>query len=195
MPHEPAIDYFTARGLQSTAPESLNASLRLVLDTMPTLLYGEPSDELTAEEQAILKAGGIDFNRLLKKDPLVETAVKFAAIIETSLSIKVAAKQLDKGDSQIRQMIARRTLHSILLDNRRFIPAFQFKKNGAMIPQITKVNAALRADLHPVEVFEWFTEADPNLTTNDDSDQTVSPLSWLNSAQDYRTVVKLAKRL
>ena len=195
MAHQYAVDYFTARGLQSTAPEDLNAALRLVLDTMPTLLYGEPVDELTAEEQAVLKEGGIDLDTIIDKDPLAETAVKFAAIIESSLSIKEVAKHLNKGESHVRQMIARRALYSILLENRRYIPLFQFKKDGSLIPQITKVNAALRADLHPVEVFEWFTELEPDLYINNDIDQTVSPIAWLSSAQDYRAVVTLAKRL
>ena len=62
MATENLPDYFTARGLQHTAPERLNASLRIVLDTMPTLLYGEAEAELTAEEQAILKEGGIDLD-------------------------------------------------------------------------------------------------------------------------------------
>ena len=92
-------------------------------------------------------------------------------------------------------MIARRALYSILLNNRRYIPIFQFRKDGSLIPQITKVNAAMRADLHPVEVFEWYTEPDPDLYINDNIDQTVSPITWLSSAQDYRTVVTLAKRL
>ena len=35
-------DYFTARGLRATAPENLNVALRMVLDAMPTVLYGEP---------------------------------------------------------------------------------------------------------------------------------------------------------
>ena len=35
-------DYFTARGLHQTAPESLNAAVRRVLDAMPTVLYGDP---------------------------------------------------------------------------------------------------------------------------------------------------------
>ena len=39
--NEIAVDYFTVRGLRPTAPEGLNAALRRVLDTMPTLLYGE----------------------------------------------------------------------------------------------------------------------------------------------------------
>lgn len=195
MAHERAADYFTARGLQSTAPEGLNASLRLVLDAMPTLLYGEPTEELTAEEQAVLKEGGIDLNTVIDKDPLAETAVKFAAIIGSSLPIKEVAKRLNKGESHVRQMIARRTLYSILLENRRYIPIFQFRKDGSLIPQISKVNAALRADLHPVEIFEWLTEPDPDLYINSGIDQSVSPIAWLSGAQDYRVVVALAKRL
>lgn len=189
-----AVDYFTARGLQSTAPEGLNAALRLVLDSMPTLLYGEPADELTAAEQAVLKEGGIDLNTVIDRDPLADTAVKFAAIIESSLSIKEAAKRIGKAESHVRQMIARRTLYSILLEHRRYIPIFQFDKKGKLVRHITKVNAALRAGIHPVEVFEWYTEPDPELYVNDDIDQTVSPMAWLNSGQDVTRLVTLARR-
>lgn len=196
MARDTAVDYLTSRGLHTTtAPEGLNAALRLVLDTLPSMLYGEPKDELTAEEQSVLKAGGIDLDTVIEQDPLAETVVKFAAIIDSSLSIKDVAKRLNKGESHVRQMIARRSLYSILLDNRRYIPLFQFDQQGKLIPQITKVNSALRPDLHPVEVFEWFTESDPDLYVNDDIDQTVSPIVWLSSMQDYRPVVALAKRL
>ncbi len=193
MNNDNAVDYFTARGLQSTAPEGLNAALRLVLDSMPTLLYGEPADELTMAEQALLKAGGIDLNTVINHDPLAETAVKFAAIIDTSLSIKEAAKRIGKAESHVRQMIARRTLYSILLENRRYIPIFQFDKKGKLVRHISKVNAALRPDIHPVAVFEWY-EPDPELYVNEDMEQTVSPIAWLNSGQDVKPLVTLARR-
>ncbi len=194
MAHDTAVDYFTARGLRSTAPEGLNAALRLVLDAMPTLLYGEPTDELTAEEQQVLKEGGVDLTTVLSRDPVAETAVQFAAIIESSLTIMEAAQHIEKPESQVRQMIARRTLYSILLDNRRFVPLFQFKKDGGLLPNITKVNAALNADLHPVEVFEWYTQPDADLYLDDDIGQTVSPIAWLLAGRDYQTLVTLAKR-
>ena len=92
-------------------------------------------------------------------------------------------------------MIARRTLYSLLLDNRRYIPAFQFTKTGALVQNIAKVNAVLRPDLHPVEVFEWYVEADPDLFVKDDEDQTVSPIIWLSNGYDVKPVVALAKRL
>ena len=189
-----AVDYFTARGLRATAPEGLNAALRLVLDSMPTLLYGDPTDELTAEEQRVLKDSGVDLNTALSKDPVAETAVQFAAIIESSLTIKEVAKRIKKPESQVRQMIERHTLYSILLDNRRYIPLFQFKKDGGLLPNITKVNAALSADLHPVEVFEWYTQPDPNLYLGDTIEQIISPIAWLSAGRDHHTLVKLAKR-
>ena len=195
MATENLPDYFTSRGLQHTSPERLNTSLRLVLDSMPTLLYGEAEAELTSEEQAILKEGGIDLDTDIVRDPLAETAVKYAAIIESSLSIKEAAASMGRAESHLRQMIARRTLYSLLLDNRRYIPAFQFTKTGALVQNIAKVNAVLRPDLHPVEVFEWYTEADPDLFVKDDEDQTVSPIIWLSNGYDFKPVVTLAKRL
>ena len=195
MVSENLPDYFTSRGLQHTAPERLNVSLRIVLDTMPTLLYGEAEAELTAEEQAILKEGGIDLDTVIVRDPLAETAVKYSAIIESSQSIKEAAASMGKAESHLRQMIARRTLYSLLLDNRRYIPAFQFTKTGALVQNIAKVNAVLRSDLHPVEVFEWYTETDPDLFVKDDEDQTVSPIIWLSNGYDVKPVVTLAKRL
>lgn len=192
---ETAADYFTARGLQPTAPQGLNTALRLVLDAMPTLLYGAPEEELTAEELAVLEAGGINLDTAIDRDPIAATVVQFAALLDSSLTIKAAAKRIGKPESHVRQMIARRTLYSILLDNRRYIPVFQFKQRGGLVANITKVNAALRPDLHPVEVFEWYTEPAPDLYVNDNIDQIVSPIAWLSSGRDYKTLVTLAKRL
>ena len=79
-------DYFRARGLRSAAPDRLNASLRTVLDAMPTVLYGEPAGELTPEEQQALIEGGVRVESVPNGDPLAATAVQYAALIETSLS-------------------------------------------------------------------------------------------------------------
>ena len=59
LPQPDAPDYFTARGLAPTAPETLNAALREVLDAMPTMLYGDPSRELTDAEREVLIKGGV----------------------------------------------------------------------------------------------------------------------------------------
>jgi hypothetical protein len=186
-------DYFAVRGIRSTAPEALNEALRVVLDAMPTLLYGDPTDELTADEQAVLKEGGVNLAASPTRDPLAETAVQYAAIIESSLSTKEAAARLGMPQSQVRQMMARRTLYSILLNNRRYIPIFQFEKNGKLVDNITKVNAALPTDLHPVEVYEWYSEPDAELFVGDDIDATMSPLTWLRNGFDVKRLVSLAR--
>lgn len=188
-------DYFTSRGLRPTAPEGLNAALQLVLDAMPTMLYGEPTEELTPEEQAVLREGGVNLDAMPGRDPLAETAVQYAAIIESSLTTKEAAGRMHIPESQVRQMIARRTLYSILLNNRRYIPIFQFEKDGPLVANIMKVCATLSPDLHPVEVYDWFTQPDPDLFVGGDVDATISPLSWLRSGGDVKKLVMLARRL
>ncbi len=179
--------------MQSVAPEDLNAALRLVMDSMPTLLYGDSTDELTVEEIVVLKEGGVDLSTMVDRDPIAETAIKYAAIVESSLPFNDVAVQLDRSESQMRQMIARRTLLSFALNGWRYIPVFQFDKKGRLLPNITKVNPVLSPDLHPVEVFEWFTLPKPELYVNDDIDQTISPIAWLADGRDVRTLVTLAK--
>ena len=107
-------------------------------------------------------------------------------------------------------MIARRTLYSVLLDNRRHIPAFQFAPRGgsmraagpsrslgggALVPNIGKVNAALPEDLHPVEVLAWYTQPHADLFRGDDVEARVSPLDWLRSGGDVSRVAQLARWL
>lgn len=194
-PQQPAPDYFTVRGLAPTAPEALNAALRQVLDAMPTMLYGEPLGELTAAERDVLISGGVRLDAETDSDPLAATTAQFAALVSTSLTTRQAAERLGLPESRIRQMIARRTLYSILLNSRRHIPAFQFAQRGGLIPNIGKVNAALPEDLHPVEVHAWYTQPHADLFIGDDVDARVSPLGWLRSGGDVSRVAQLARRL
>ena len=50
-----APDYFTVRGLAPTAPETLSRALREVLDAMPTMLYGDPIQELSDTGREVLQ--------------------------------------------------------------------------------------------------------------------------------------------
>lgn len=188
-------DYFTIRGLAPTAPETLNAALRSVLDAMPTMLHGEPSGELTAAERRVLIEGGVNLDAAPQRDPLATTAAQYAAIIETSLTTGAAANRLKVPENRVRQMIARRTLYSILLENRRHIPIFQFEEDGGLIPNITKANAVLPDDLHPIDVYDWYTQPDPDLFIGDDADARMSPLAWLRSGGNVNMVLMLARRL
>ena len=194
-PQQAAPDYFTARGLAPTAPETLNDALRQVLDAMPTMLYGEPSRELTEAEREVLINGGVRLDAEPQGDPLAATTAQFAALVSTSLTTKQAARRLGVPESRVRQMIARRALYSVLLNSRRRIPTFQFTQRGGLVPNIAKVNAALPEDLHPVEVQAWYMQPHADLFVGDDVDARVSPLHWLRSGGDLNRVVQLARWL
>lgn len=188
------VRYLTARGLRPVSPGELNASLRLALDSMSVILHGETTHDLTAAEQAVLRRGGLVLKEQAGPDPLAETVAKFAAIIESGLSTTEVGKRLRTGPGRIRQMVADRTLFSIRLDGRRYIPIFQFVK-GRLVPNIGRVNAALNPELHPVEVFDWYTVPNPDLFDGDDYEQTVSPLDWLKAGNNPEPVVRLANLL
>lgn len=187
--------YLQARGLRAS-PKALNEALRLALETMPAMLYGETREELTTAEQAVLRRGGLVLEEQPGPDPLAETAAKFAAIIISSLTTSEVGKRLGQSPGRIRQMIAERSLYSILLEGRRYIPIFQFLEDGhRLVPNIGRVNAALDPELHPVEVFNWYTRPNPDLFVDEDIEKTVSPLDWLKAGLPVEAVVRLAKQL
>lgn len=118
-----------------------------------------------------------------------------AALLETSLDTAEVAARLDTPASRVRQLIARRSLYSVLLDGRRHVFAYQFDPDGAMVPGIARVNAALDPTLHPLSVHEWFVEPDAELFMGDDVDAPMSPLDWLRSGGDVARLVALARQL
>jgi len=176
-------------------PDSLLDALRAALETTPSALYGRSSSELTDAERDALRAGGVDFDRPLRKDPLEGTIALFAALIESSLSVKETAERLAVPPAQVRQMIARRTLYSIKLDERRHVPRFQFHEDGSLVANVTRVNPALPEDLHPVSVYDWYTSPNPDLVLDGTDGDAVAPLDWLASGGDPKLPATLARRL
>ena len=194
MPTQPA-KYLTSRGLHDTAPEALNEALRIVLESMEPMAYGDATTDLTVEEQAVLREGGLTLEPTPGPDPLAETVVKFAAIVKRSRSTKEVSKRLGLAPSRVRQMIANRSLYSFLIEGNRYIPDFQFGADGRLVPNITRVNKALNPRMHPVEVFNWYHLPNVDLFLNDDIDDIVSPLDWLKGGQAVEQLLFLAGRL
>jgi hypothetical protein len=106
-----SANYLTSRGLKKTTPKALNQALRQVLEKMEPMAYGDATSGLTAEEQAVLKEGGLTLEPLPGSDPLADTAVKYAAIITRSLSTREVSHRLGLTASRVRQMIADRSLY------------------------------------------------------------------------------------
>ena len=62
----------------------------------------------------------------------------FAVLVITSLATKEAAKRLGMPESRVRQMVARRTLYSVLLNSYWRIPAFQFAQKAVWCRTLPK---------------------------------------------------------
>ncbi|MDE2881232.1 MAG: hypothetical protein OXP70_05225 [Acidobacteriota bacterium] len=192
----PPVEHsLTSRGLRETDPQVLNDALAAVLDGMERLAYGDAPGGLPAAEQTVLREGGLDLEPQPGPDPLAMTAVKYAAIVERSLTSREAGEYLDLAGGRVRQLIADRSLYSFLMGNRRLIPRFQFLPDGGLVPNIAVVNRALSARLHPVEVFNWLLARNADLFRDEDLDATVSPLDWLKAGYDASRVALLARRL
>lgn len=189
------MNYLASRGFNETSPEALNESLRVVLESMKPLAYGDATSGLTAEEQAVLREGGMTLEPTPGADPLAETAVKYAAIVTRSLSTEDARRRLKISASRVRQLIADHSLYSFLIDGKRYIPDFQFGPKDKLIPNIARVNKAMNPQMHPVEVYNWLHLPNVDLFLDDDMDATVSPLDWLNNGRDIDLLLQLASRL
>lgn len=186
--------YFAARGFRDTSYESLNQALMLVLEQMEPMVYGDPTRELPAEEQDVLRQGGLALEPQPGPDPMARTVVKYAAIVARSLSSKAVSRRLGLSQGRIRQMIAERSLYSFLIGRHRYIPDFQFQRNR-LVPNIAAVNKALPYDLHPVEVYNWYHLPNLDLFLDENIDDTVRPLDWLRGGYNAEQVVFLANRM
>ena len=176
---------------RTTVKYAANLALMLVLEQMEPMVYGDASRELTAEEQDILRQGGLVLEPQAGPDPMARTTVKYAAIVTRSLSSKAASRRLGLSPGRIRRMIADRSLYSFRIGHRRCIPDFQFQGNR-LVSNIAGVNMALPHGLHPVEVYNWYHLPNLDLFLGDNIDDTIRPLDWLKGGYDAERVVFLA---
>lgn len=194
MPTQPATEYLAERGIKETTPEALNASLRRVLDAMEPMVYEDPASGLTAAEQAVLEAGGLRLKRTSGRDLVAETTVKFAAIVERSLTAEQVAERINMTSSRVRQLIATRELYSFRLDGKRLVPDFQIR-NRKLIPNIGEVNQAIPEAMHPVGVYNWFHLENADLSIDEDQETLLSPLDWLAEGRDPGKVALMTEHL
>ncbi len=189
---EYAIDYLEARGISS--PEALTDALKRVLDSMEPTVYEAPESGLTAQEQAVLHEGGLRLKRSSGRDLVAEGAVRFAALVERSLSAEEVAKRLKVTPGRVHQMISNRELYSFRLDGKRLVPEFQFA-NGKLIPNIAQVNKVLPDTMHPLGVFNFLHLENTDLYIDEEQEELLSPIAWLAEGRDPERVIFMAKHL
>lgn len=168
-----------------------------ILEMPVRRIADSPEKELSDEEIAALKRGGMDLSPTKpgEPDPLAHTAARYAAILATSYTTSEVAAMLGLTEGRIRQKIAEGSLYGLEAAGRGYkLPAFQFE-GGEEIPNVGMVLKVLRRDLHPVEVENFFTLPNPDLYLDKDEEQPVSPREWLLSGGGASTLIPLAEEL
>ena len=178
--------YFQQHGLRAQPPEALNAALKDAIAHLQASIFGPARSELTVAEVAMLERAGVDVDkRPDSNDPMLQFATEYAAILATSMTPARVAKLLGLTPVRVRQKIRQRSLYAIRVDGRWRVPTFQFD-GDALIPNIGQVNERL-AKLDPVSAMRWYTSADSEL--EDSSGNLMTPLEWLRTGRDARTVI------
>ena len=195
MSYESNTLYFQAHGLAVRPPEELNAALAEAIGTYSVDLPSRPSAEMSAAERAAFEALGVDVDDAgpADRDPMQAGVIALARLIETALSVSDAAERLSVTESRIHQRITAGGIYSFRIEGRRYIPAFQFR-NRELVPNITVVDQALPASLHPVAVERWYATPDPELADGD-SGSPLAPLQWLMEGRDPSPPARLAGAL
>ena len=194
MPEQTENSYLAERGLRYATPEALNESLRLVLNGIEPMIQGESAEGLSAAEKDALVTAGLRLERASKRDLVAESAVRFAALVENSLTAEAVARQIDMTASRVRQLIATRELYSFRLDKKRMAPNFQFRA-GRIIPNLAEVNQAIPETLHPLGVYNFYHLENADLYGDDEQEVGYTPLSWLAEGRDPAPVVFMARHL
>ena len=192
MATEFTFDYLEARGI--SGPEGVADALHRVLENMEPMVYDSPARGLTEQEQAILREGGLRLERTGRRDLAAEGAVRFAALVEHSLSAEQVGAQLKVTPGRVHQMLSSRDLYSFRLDARRLIPGFQIR-DDKLIPNIAQVNRALPATMHPLGIFNWYHRENVDLCIDDRQEVCLTPLEWLAEGRDPAHVIFLGKHL
>lgn len=187
--------YLHARGLD-IEPEDLPPLLEEALEEMRCILFPvDPAADLPAAETAALRRGGFTMEPAAygAASTLARTAAEYAVLRETSLTAPETARRLGVDISQVSQLLASRKLYGLQVRGAWRIPAFQFE-GERLLPGLDEVVPALPRDLHPVGVYHWFTEPNPDLSSEEEEHQ-MSPREWLLAGYPPRVVAELATDL
>jgi hypothetical protein len=159
---------------------------------------GGEAGGLTAEEERVLASGGFDASPLRagEEEPLTETALEYARLLQSSLSVEQAAKLLGVNPSRVRQRLTGhpRTLYGIKEGRSWRVPRFQFAGRKP-VPGVATVIGALPPDLHPVAVRRWLTTPHPDLRVDANEARPVAPLEWLRTGRAPEAVADLARAM
>jgi hypothetical protein len=173
----------------------------IVSQTLAAVVPPYPSidarEALPADELAFLQQAGLALDELapLPSDvvpPEARTATKLASILATALPVPDAAARLGIDASTLRHRLALPSIYAVRATGAWKLPLFQFTDRlDAIVPGFGEIAPRL-VDLHPVDVFNWFTQPHVDLEAED---RQVSPREWLLSGGSPDRLIALLDEL
>jgi hypothetical protein len=153
----------------------------------------DPAAALGRDEMAALTAVKADLTprREREPDPRAQAAAAYAVLLADAMSVAEVAARLGIDGSRVRHRLAKRQLIGIRQPRGWSLPAYQFGGDGALLPGIERVAAAL-AGSHPVVVARFFATPQPELVVER---RRLTPRQWLEGGGDPGRVVDLARTL
>lgn len=142
------------------------------------------------EQQFLLEHGGVDAASTKQLQELESrSSARTLAEATDALSRTQVAELLDTDVTRVSHRTREGSLYSYAgASRRRRYPAWQFV-DGAALPHLGAIMAALPADVHPVTVRSFFTTADDALILDG---APTSPARWLASGGAPEPVAALA---
>jgi hypothetical protein len=199
-----ALELLRQTGVDVTWNQIIIAFTNTLRQMVVTQTASNSHSDLTTSEAAALQEAGFDLgtDAYGLDDAVTRTAIEYATLIATSLSVPKVAHMLGVDDSRIRQRLAARMLYGLKVEHAWRLPVFQFEGNR-VIPGVDKIFPRLRPDVHPIAVYTWFTSPDPDLVversnateTDDETARPMSPRDWLRSGGNAEIVAELAASL
>jgi hypothetical protein len=173
-------------GLQLSQDQLESAFSEALAAVVPPYAAADSRQALAADELEFLQHAGVARDDLapLKAGvvpPEVRTAAKLAGVLISALTVPAAATRLGIDTSSVRHRIGVPSVYGIRAKAGWRLPLFQFTDElDAIIPGFAELAPAL-VDVHPVDVFNWFTLPHVDLEI---ANRNVSPREWLLSGGD-----------
>lgn len=181
------------RGIGTQVSDVVRLGLEAVLETASS--RGLEAESFTEEQRRRLRETGVTLEPFEENssDPVVRSAMRYASLVESSLTAAEAAERLEVTTSRIRQRLQKPpSLYGFKDQEGAWrLPAFQFTDAGPL-PGLGEILPALPDEIHPLEVLNWFESPNADLQLKG---RAVSPREWLLSGRSVERATELARAL
>jgi hypothetical protein len=175
--------------------EFIDAARIVLLDGLRRAPSDDPASLFAAAEAGVLRAAGFSLEARSPGEPdvVARTAAEGAVIVAEAKTAAQVARAMAVTASRVRQRAVDRTLVAIRGGDEWRFPSWQFlPETGKEIRGLAVVVRAMPPGLHPLAMYRFMTQPNPDL---DVDDQPVSPIAWLIAGGDPEPVAQLAAGL